>query len=346
MYKRERITEDTLAQVRVLEADGSGVVHFEAVVSEADFLNRNRRVYPESVLFPAFERLNEEISKWKAQGFKGAAGAIDHPEGHMSISDQGLAWEEFIFEGKKVIGRGFIVPTAKGRDLQAVVQAGLPAGFSTRGWADSETFEAEDGKPAKRMLALDLETVDAVSDPSVMHARITRVIKEETDKMEEELKQAQEALAAALARVAELEALVAEANTARDAVVATDAEAEAKTEALVARVAELEAVVAEAAKVTADNELTAKLNELTEGHRFAPTIIAEARELGVTIETAEKVVSRLTTLVEGVAAASNGAGAPKGDTSTEEDAEAVVEDTKPTRTEQELADLKAAGLLA
>jgi hypothetical protein len=318
-------------------------VHFEAVVSEADFLNRNRRVYPESVLFPAFARLNEEISKWKAQGFKGAAGAVDHPEGHMSISDQGLAWEEFIFEGKKVIGRGFIVPTAKGRDLQAVVQAGLPAGFSTRGWADSETFEAEDGKPARRMTALDLETVDAVSDPSVFHARITRVTKEETDKMEEELKQAQEALAAAQARIAELETQLAEATS---AATAAGESATATVTALEARVAELEGVVAEAAALKAENELTAKLNELTEGHRFAPTIIAEAREMGVTLETAEKIVARLTALVEGVAAASNGAGAPKGDTSTEEDAEPAAEEVAGKRelTEQEQADLKAAGL--
>lgn len=348
--KRERINENTLAQVRVLEdTDETGVLHFEAIVSEADLINRNRRVYPESVLFGAFAKLNEQIQTWKMQGFAGISGLVDHPDmwSNGSISDQGIAWEGFTFEGKKVIGRGFVVPTSKGKDFAAVVQAGLPAGFSTRGWAgDSEEFEAEDGEPAKRILSLELESVDAVTDPSVFGARVRSYSKEELDTMEKELEEARAALKEAQDKLVVAEARTVELEGVRDQSNAALTEALAENEQLKARIAEMESVIAEAEKVKAEAALQARLDELLDGYRFAAAVkneVAGLREVGgvVTLENVEALVSRYKLLVEGIASAVNemGEAAPKGKVDeTHEDEPEVPEAHDP------MADLSEAQL--
>ena len=79
---KEQLTEERRTVARVLENEG-GVFRFEAVVSQADFLNRNRRIYPEGVLFPAFERLNDRLAE--------RPGLVDHPAfGPSSVSDIGI----------------------------------------------------------------------------------------------------------------------------------------------------------------------------------------------------------------------------------------------------------------
>ncbi len=344
---KQLIQEERRAPVKVLESDGTGVFRFSAVVSEADLLNRNRRVYPQDVLFPAFEAYNTALMHGE-----GAPGLVDHPEYQASMSDIGILWESFAFEGKLVVGNGRIVSTQRGKDLQAAMEAGIAVGFSTRGYGELEEFVAADGKPANRMMTYDLETVDAVVSPSVKHARVRNFTKEETEQMEEELRAAKEALAAALARIAELEGAAATEAGEHAAVVADRDGLRATLEAAQAQVTELEAAAAELTTLRAaaealrvENELTAKLNALTEGHRFAATIVTEARELGVNAENVEKVVTRLRALVEAAGAAANEQVAARGDVSTDEDA--VVEKTVTVKyTAEQLDDLRQSNLMS
>lgn len=345
----ELIQEVFRTPVKVLEDEGAtGTFRFEAVVSQADFLNQNRRVYPQEVLFPAFDAYNSANDAHMAE-----PGLVDHPFDSGSVSDIGIAWEKFWFEGKQVLGRGRVVLTQRGRDLKTAMEAGIPVGFSTRGYGVKEDYTAEDGRPATRMTEYELVTVDAVLTPSVNHARVLRFTKEELEKMEQELSEARAALEAALARVAELEAALAERDATIESLNATAAEAATARTELESRVAELETIAAELnerkeaeARVAAENALTAKLNELTEGHRFAPTIIAEARELGVTIESAEKIVARLTALVEAAGAAANNDVAPRGVLENEEDVEASEPTVNVTYTAEQLADLRGANLIS
>jgi hypothetical protein len=344
---RQLLSEERRAPVKVLESDAQGVFRFEAVVSEADHLNQNRRVYPEAILFPAFQAYNNALIAGYAD-----PGLVDHPgifDGGPSVSDIGIKWENFRTEGKLVIGVGVVVPTRAGLDMQQVMLAGVPVGFSTRGYGEQEEITAEDGKPANRMTAYELETVDAVVSPSVKHARVRSYRQEETEQMEKELLEAKAALEAAQARIAGLEGITVE----RDELLAKLEEANSALEAAQARIAELETAAAEletlkadAEALRAENELTAKLNELTEGHRFAPTIISEARELGVTLENVEKVVARLMPLVEAAGSKANEGGEPRGDvshTGEEEDSEPSV---SVKYTAEQLADLRGAHFIS
>lgn len=341
----EQFVEQRHVTARVLEAGEGGVFRFEAVVSEADFLNRNRRLYPESVLFPAFEALNRKLEE--------RPGLVDHPgpfDG-PSVSSIGIRWEGFHFEGKKVIGRGRIVPTQRGKDLQAAIEAGVAVGFSTRGYGASEEIDHEDGGKARRMTHFDLETVDAVTDPSVYHARTRHFTKEENERMEKELQEAKSALSAAEARIAELEGKVAAAEKAAESALALAEQlqaAEEKLSAAEARVAELEAQVADAEAEKAKAALESKLVELTAEHRFGAAIRNEVKALQesgipVTLENVEGLVARFRSLVEAAGAAANDGGTPRGDLSTEEDAGNEGR-TQNELSEAELAELKAMGL--
>lgn len=336
---RELYIEERRVPVRMLEDAGDGFVRFEAVVSEADFINRNRRIYPESVLFPAFEQLNARLAE--------RPGLVDHPVYSASVSDIGILWEGFHFEGKQVIGRGLIVPTAKGKDLAAVMQAGVAVGFSTRGYGVSEEIDYEGGK-ARRLVEFELEAVDAVVDPSVYHARVRSFTKEETERMENELKQAQEALAEANARVEALTSELANLRSDQDSAQATIAELRNQLAEAQERVKTLESELTEARREQAEMQLEARINELTVEHRFGATIrakIKSLRESGVpvTLENVEALVGSLRELVEAAGAAANEEGTPRGVVGGYEEEGEVTEDNDGL-TDEELESLRVMGL--
>lgn len=320
--------------VKVLENSAeSGVFRFEAVVSEADFVNQNRRKYPMEVLWPAFERMQLKIEQHP--------GLIDHPDFFSpgSVTDAGIMWEEFWKEGNLIYGRGRIIPTEKGKALQAVIEAGVLIGFSTRGYGESEE-QTEDGRTIEVMVKYDFKndgSVDAVLNPSVRHARVRNYRKEDIDTMDEELQKAIEAKGVAENKLVEANTALEAANGKITTLEGSVADLTAQLEAANAKIAELTEKVAEIEAAEAANILTAKLNELVEGHPFAAAIIAEARELGVTVENAERLIPRLKTLVESAAARGNEQGEPRGEIRTNEDTDPTDNDGLTDEQREELA---------
>ena len=332
----QSFVENRFERVKVLESASDGTFRFEAVVSEMDYVNQNRRMYPEQVMWPAFETVNAEIALHP--------GTVDHPDPYepVSVDDLGIAWESFRREGSLIIGVGRIIETARGKNLRAAMEAGVAVGFSTRGSGAGEEAQLA-GRTVFVLSEYKLDTVDAVVDPSVGHARIRSFTKEEKERMDKELETAQESVRVAEARVAELEQQLSEATSAREAAEGLVAERDERIATLEARVNELEGEL----ETRHEDALEAKLISLTNGHRFAPTIIAQAKALGVSLENAETVVGVLTGVIEGVAAASNediaDQGQPRGDVSTTEDVETPAED-KDAISAERLAELKLAGL--
>src|SRR5579859_5209541 len=129
---QSQIIETVATQRVVLREDiGDGVTRFDAIVAKADYVNQNSRMYPLSVLLPAFEKVNGEVERHP--------GAVDHPDwGSPDTGDLGIAWEKFYAQGTDIWGTGRIIPTAKGKDLEAVMSAGVLIGFSTRGMGTGE----------------------------------------------------------------------------------------------------------------------------------------------------------------------------------------------------------------
>jgi hypothetical protein len=330
--------------IKVLESTEGGVMRFEAVVSEVDFVNRNGRRYPREVLWPAFETMKENLAKHP--------GLVDHPGffDPASISGIGLMWEDFFMEGHQVIGRARIVNTQRGRDLAAAIEAGVAVGFSTRGYGSGEQKEI-DGRTVYELTDYSFSpdgSVDAVINPSVHHARLRGFTKEELDQMNEELQKAKADLEAANSARETAEAALAEANGRVGALETERTDLQNEIEGLRA---DLEAAQAELVQFRADQEasqLEAKLVSLTSEHRFGATIRAEVnklRESGLPIngDNLEVIVTNLTALVEGAAGAANegSEGEPRGDLQTEEDTETPTVEL----TEEEIEQLRNAGLL-
>lgn len=337
--QEERIIEHRVAAPKLLESQEDGVFRFEAVVSEVDFTNGNRRMYPRDVLWPAFQAMLLDAARHP--------GMVDHPDWALppSLTDIGIAWESFWLEGNLIVGRGRTVDTVKGKALEAAIRAGLAVGFSTRGYGTSTEVQ-RDGQTVQVMETFSFSSkygeapgsVDAVLNPSVGHARIRSYTKEELEQMDEQLKAAQAATAAAEAAQATAEQALTEAR--------------AEVERLSGRIAELEeslkAAQAELGDYKSQHEaaaLTGRIFELTGEHRFGAAIRNELdtlrqRGVAITAENVEALVTSITGLVESAATAA-AEGAPRGVVSTDEDIEVPVE----TLTAEQREELEKAGLL-
>jgi outer membrane murein-binding lipoprotein Lpp len=336
--------EQRVSLAKVVEQQDDGTLVFEAVVSETDYVNENRRIYPLEVLWPAFERLKLRLENHP--------GAVDHPDyvAPVSVDDLGIFWLDFWREGNLIVGRGRIIPTVKGNNLRAVIEAGVSVGFSTRGYGEAEE-ETRNGRTVSVMRKFDFEpdgSIDAVVRPSVRHAR-TRTYRKESEDLDietltaerDELRQKLEAAEAA-AQAAHEKATAAEGRAAQAESKLTEAD-----ERLTALENEALTLRLEAAKVALENKITGLIGE----HRFAATIrgeLAELRTAGVvvTAENAEAIVGRLKNLVESSATAS-AEGAPRGVLANDEDSPAETPNSQPGSgflTEEQQADLRAMGL--
>ena len=329
---RERTEEQITSKVSVLEKLENGTIRFEAVVSEADFINGNRRMYPMSVLADGFERLNQRLQEVTTLD----VGTVDHPDDpdDISLSDLGIIWEHFKFEGTTVVGVGRAIPTTKGRDLIALLEAGVRVGFSTRGIFEWEERVIDDRLIRHALSCIELEGVDAVVRPSVKHARSRAILKEEEERMDKE----------------ERAKLESERDTAASRASEAESKAQRLQEQLDAVLAERDALKADAAVYAAERAkvaLSNKVIELVGEHRFAESILAEIKELGeiVTLENAETIVSRVTALVENIAVSASVAERsvePNGQVDNES------QDNPPAeKTQEQLAieeELRAAGI--
>lgn len=340
--KNRLFIEHRVSPIKVVENNGGGSLRFEAVISEVDYVNNNGRMYPLNVVWPAFEGMMQNIARHP--------GLVDHP-GYFepaSVSAVGVVWETFWLEGNLIVGRGRIVPTQKGKDLAAAIEAGIEIGFSTRGYGKSRNVQM-DGRTVEMIETYTFDPdggIDAVINPSVRHARVRGFTKEEIDKMDEELKQIKEALDATEIAKVEAEQKLVEAEAKLAVFEARISELEGVKMTLEARVADLEAELARRDKEHAAYLLETKLFTLTNEHRFGAAIRAEIKKLAesgvaVTLENIETLVATFTALVESAASAVNETGGlPRGDLHTEED-EGMVDTLTPEQREE----LERAGLI-
>jgi hypothetical protein len=320
-----------------------GAFRFEAELSEADAVNKNGRLYPLGILGPAIEEARPTLNA--------RPGTVDHPDPDqpLSISDNGILWENIWFDGNRMLGRGKIIETAKGLDLKANIKAGVAVGFSTRGYGIFERRE-RDGKVFNEAVSYRYETTDAVVNPSSHNARIINFVGEaeeaqmDIEKLIQDL--ANERAATIVAKAA---AEAAEASKAKDAerISALEAEVARLTGELTTANESIQTQATEIAQLqleAAGDPALNRLNELTSDELFGEAIRAQVKatleDTGVapTVEGVEKLVARYRPLVEGLAAAGNNGAQPRG--SVEDDVLEGTEEGKPSpEREQFLRDM-------
>lgn len=109
--------------------NGSPVHRGKLLVSVADRLNRNRRIYPESVWRREAANAAEKVRAGLLTG------QAEHPQGRPELLNTILKFTgvQYNESNKTVFAEFQVIPTAKGRDFIEIAKAGVAVGCSTRG---------------------------------------------------------------------------------------------------------------------------------------------------------------------------------------------------------------------
>lgn len=118
----------------------------------------NGRLYPPPIWESNIGRLRPNLKERKVLG------ELDHPsDGRTALQRASHVITDLRLEGDRVIGEAEILDTSMGRDLKAILEAGVPVGISSRGYGSTKP----DGK-GKEVVQEDykLVTFDFVAEPA------------------------------------------------------------------------------------------------------------------------------------------------------------------------------------
>jgi hypothetical protein len=148
---------------------GSGKpLKFKGKFQEAEAVNKNKRMYPFSILEGNVKRLKSAIDEG------GLCGELDHPsDSIVHFKEASHKVTKLWWEGNTLMGEGVILSTPCGRILKALINDGVRIGISSRGVGNGKVNEngvLVIGESYK------LITFDAVADPSTYAAFQERVV--------------------------------------------------------------------------------------------------------------------------------------------------------------------------
>jgi hypothetical protein len=133
-------------------------VKFKGKFQEAEAVNKNKRMYPFNILDSNVKRLTESLEKG------GLVGELDHPtDSIIHFQEASHKITRLWWEGKVLMGEGFILNTPSGKILRSLLNDGVRVGISSRGVGNGKVNEEGIlviGESYK------LITFDAVADPS------------------------------------------------------------------------------------------------------------------------------------------------------------------------------------
>jgi hypothetical protein len=135
-----------------------GVIKFRGKLQEAEVVNKNKRMYPYTILDENVQRLQDIVKA------KGLLGELDHPtDSIIHFKDASHVITKLWWSGNVLMGEGEILRTAMGRQLRALLEDGIRIGMSSRGVGNGKVNE-------NGVLVIGegyrLITFDAVADPS------------------------------------------------------------------------------------------------------------------------------------------------------------------------------------
>lgn len=168
----EHTSSITIPKVEIMESikknDGKLIIK-NVLLQKADTPNRNRRVYPKSVLDKALNEYSNKIAN------KTGFGELDHPinddANTVSLKYTCQAIADAYWIGNELRGDVEILDTRCGRDVKAILLAGYRVGQSSRGLGSTTPFEG--GEELLETVSDDFELItlaDSVSDPSTINA--------------------------------------------------------------------------------------------------------------------------------------------------------------------------------
>lgn len=145
------------------EGKGNGPLKVRGVFSQADRKNGNGRVYPKSLIEREIKKLQPLIKERRLTG------EIDHPDTDIvSLKNVSHVITNLYMEGNDVIGEAEVLPTAAGKTLGQLLEAGVRIGISSRGTGGLEYDIKQEAHVVQDNLKM--VTWDMVADPSCQDA--------------------------------------------------------------------------------------------------------------------------------------------------------------------------------
>jgi hypothetical protein len=149
-------------------AGGIKTIKFRGKFQEAEAINKNKRMYPFSVLDKNVATLKETI------GSGGLIGELDHPtDSIIHFVNASHKVVKLWWENNVLMGEGIVLNTPMGKLLQSLINDGVRVGISSRGVGNGKVNEEGIlviGESYK------LITFDAVADPSTNAAFQEKVV--------------------------------------------------------------------------------------------------------------------------------------------------------------------------
>jgi hypothetical protein len=140
----------------------------EGIFMQAEKPNRNGRIYPYEVLFPAVQKyVKEQVESGRA------VGELNHPEGPtVNLDKVSHRITDLHWDGHNVVGKALVLNTPMGKIVKGLVEGGVQLGVSSRGMGSLE----RDGNVMKVKKDFMLNTIDIVQDPSAPEAFVNGIM--------------------------------------------------------------------------------------------------------------------------------------------------------------------------
>jgi len=178
----------TISFAKNIRKNKTGKLRFECVLQTVGTVNRNKRRYSKGVINEGLEAISDRIREGSLLG------ELDHPIDKNPVRQVTVLYKEsshrildYGWDGNKLIGVVEILSNRNGRDLRALIEDGVPIGFSFRGMGElkmvnesGESFYDVIG-PENGRKPIQIITWDAVNSPSHIEARLLRRINEDED---------------------------------------------------------------------------------------------------------------------------------------------------------------------
>jgi hypothetical protein len=143
-------------------AGGKKNYYIEGIFMQADVANRNKRIYPKSVMESALSKFQPLIES------KRALGELGHPAGpSINLDRASHLINELKWDGNNIVGRAKILDTPNGNIAKNLIDEGVKLGVSSRALGSVKTLKDGINEVQGDLM---ISTVDIVADPSAPDA--------------------------------------------------------------------------------------------------------------------------------------------------------------------------------
>lgn len=177
---------ETVGRVELAESVEGQPRKIKAIGITADVVNGNGRLYPASILRAAVEKVSGHLHESAGQGRLKLLGEVEHPaqkSGRPNLLETVVKWDSVAFDGSQTLLEGTIIETGKGKDLLAIMEAGVLPGISQRAYGQVKT-KTISGQSVQVVEALEITGYDLVMEPSDPAAAVT-LLESETNSEDE-----------------------------------------------------------------------------------------------------------------------------------------------------------------